>query len=193
MDTTIRPTLSIVIPFHEVKGGADFLWKTVHILSEQSFQDYELVLSKGGTISKSLNQGIKRSRGKLIKFLCLDDHLAHRDALKDIVESFKGDWLVTASDNCTLPHYTSDIHLGNNKLGSPSALTILNDNPLLFDENLTWLVDCDYYKRMYDLYGEPVFSYEVGVNIGIHENQLTNTLPDTIKNSEEEYMKKKYA
>jgi glycosyltransferase involved in cell wall biosynthesis len=184
--------LSIVIPIHDMAGGADFLWRSVNALTEQSFQDFELIITKEGRMAENTNVGIKRATGDLIKILYLDDYLAHKDALKDIVEAFDGHWLITGTDDNPNPYWTDDIETGNNKLGSPSALTILNDNPLLFDESLSWMLDCDYYRRMYSQYGEPVVLSSVGVNMGVHEGQMTNILTDEEKEGELTYLIEKY-
>ncbi len=195
MDTSIknRPKLSIVIPISNMKGGAEFLWKSINALMEQTFQDFEIVITKEGTMPQNTNAGIKRARGELIKILYLDDHLAHKDALKDIVDAFNGHWLINGVDNNPKPYWTPDIETGNNKLGSPSALTILNKNPMLFDENMTWLLDCDFYRRMLDKYGPPVILSGVHVNIGVGDHQMTHIMGDEVKKKEEEYMKEKYA
>ena len=193
MDKNIRPKLSVVIPIHNMQNGANFLWESINALMEQSFQDFEIVIVKEGKMAENTNAGIKRARGELIKILYLDDRLAHKDALKDIVEAFKGHWLITGTDDNPYPYWTPDIQTGNNKLGSPSALTILNDNPMLFDENMSWLLDCDYYKRMYDKYGEPVIINEDNVIIGKGSHQMTHILTGEDKRSEEEYINKKYA
>lgn len=193
MDKNIRPKLSIVIPIHDMKNGANFLWASINSLMEQSFQDFEIVIVKEGTMAQNTNAGIKRARGELIKILYLDDRLAHKDALKDIVEAFKGHWLITGTNDNPYPYWTADIHTGNNKLGSPSSLTILNDNPMLFDENMTWLLDCDYYKRMHEKYGEPVIIDEANVIIEKGDHQMTNIMGNERKLLEEDYMNKKYA
>lgn len=184
--------LSVVIPIHNMKGGADFLWKTINSLMEQTFQDFEIVIVKEGKMAENTNAGIKRARGELIKILYLDDHLAHKDALKDIVEAFKGQWLINGTHNNPSPYWTHDIETGNNKLGSPSALTIRNDNPLLFDEKMTWLLDVDYYRRMYDKYGPPEILEGVHVNLGIGDHQMTNLIGDEVKLKEHKYMNKKW-
>lgn len=192
MEKNIRPKISCVIPIHNMKGGADFLWKTINSLMEQTFQDFEIVIVKEGKMAENTNAGIKRARGELIKILYLDDHLAHKDALKDIVEAFKGQWLINGTHNNPNPYWTHDIETGNNKLGSPSALTIRNDNPLLFDEKMTWLLDCDYYRRMYDKYGPPEILEGVHVNLGIGDHQMTNLIGDEVKQKEHKYMNKKW-
>lgn len=182
-----------------MQGGADFLWRSVNALTEQSFQDFEIVITKQGTMAENTNVGIKCARGELIKILYLDDCLAHKDALKDIVDAFElrpdAEWLITGTDNNVNPYWTDDIETGNNKLGSPSALTIRNhglDTPL-FDEKMTWLLDCDYYRRMYDRYGMPIILSGVGVNIGIGDHQVSNLLTDEQKGSEADYMRLKYS
>lgn len=191
MDKNIRPKLSVVIPIHNMKGGAEFLWKTINILMEQTFQDFEIVITKQGTMPENTNAGIKRARGELIKILYLDDVLAHKDALKDIVDNFSGNWLITGADNNPYPYYTDDIEKGNNKLGSPSALTIKNEEPMLFDEKMTWLLDCDYYKRMYEKFGEPVILDGEHVKIGVGDHQVTHLLSDEAKTAEAVYLNKK--
>lgn len=192
MEKSIRPKLSIVIPIHDMDGGAKFLWRSINMLAEQTFQDFEIIITKQGKMAENTNAGIKKARGELLKILYLDDTLAHHNALKEIVEAFKGQWLITGCDTNEYPYYTDDIETGNNKLGSPSCLTIKNDNPLLFDENMSWLLDCDYYKRMYELYGEPVILDGVHVNMGVGVHQMTHILTPEDKMREGDYMNKKY-
>lgn len=189
----MRPKISIVLPIYGgMKNGEFFFWRAVNSIMDQTFKDYELVITREGTMPENTNAGIRRSRGELIKILYQDDYLAHPDALKDIVESFKGHWLITAADNNPNPHYTQDIVSGNNRLGSPSALTILNQDPLFFDEDMTWMLDCDYYKRMYDKFGEPIILNKVGVNIGVGDHQMTHILTDGEKELELRLIKHKH-
>lgn len=168
--------VSIVIPFHWMENWQFFMNRCLASIEKQSFKDYEVVLVKYSTMPVTTNRVIESAKGELIKVLYMDDYFAHEDALKDIVDNFKGHWLITATDNNPNPHYTQDIHTGNNRLGSPSALTIKNESPLMFDEDMTWMLDCDYYKRMYEKYGEPVILNKVNVNIGVGPHQMTNLL-----------------
>lgn len=153
-------------------------------------------------MARNTNEAIKRSKGELIKILYMDDFLAHDRSLLKIVNNFDGKWLVTActhiksGENFThsihFPKYSDDIHTGNNTIGSPSVLTIKNINPLLFDENMTWLLDCDYYKRMYDKFGEPNIINDINVVIGLHDAQATHTMGEERKLQEFDYITKKY-
>jgi glycosyltransferase involved in cell wall biosynthesis len=187
--------LSIVLPIHDgMKGGADFLWKNVLALSKQTFQDFEIVITNDGKIAENTNSGIKKAKGEIIKILYLDDTLSHDNVLKEIVDEFEGgaDWLITGSDNNLDPYWTEDIATGNNKLGSPSALAFRNEDPLLFDENLSWLLDCDLYHRLYERYGEPMILPGNYITIGIGDHQLTRTLTEEDKLKEYNYMRNKY-
>jgi len=152
-------------------------------------------------MAQNTNEAIKKAKGDLIKILYMDDFLAHENALREIADNFKGHWLVTgcAHDNGSgtrtnphFPKYTDKIGLGKNTIGSPSVLTIKNENPLLFDEKMTWLLDCDYYKRLYEKYGKPVILDTINVVIGLGKHQTTNYLSDAQKQNEQEYMTQKY-
>jgi hypothetical protein len=180
-----------------MKGGAEFLWKSVNRIMEQTFKDYEIVIVKEGKMAENTNAGIKRARGELIKILYLDDCLAHPNALQEIVDAFDKNpdksWLITGVNNNLTPYWTADIETGNNKLGSPSALTIRNNDPLLFDETMSWLLDCDYYKRMYARHGAPMILRGVHVEICEGDHQMTRILTQEQKRIEHDYLSKKYS
>ncbi len=139
------------------------------------------------TSSANLNNAIQRARGKIIKIIFLDDYLYHKDSLKDIVDNFdinKDYWLVTASEHTRdginyympyYPKYNDKIHLGDNTISSPSVLTIKNDTPLLFDRRMIWLMDVDYYRRLYDKFGPPVILNKINVVNRTGEHQVSNT------------------
>ena len=136
-------------------------------------------------ISANTNVSIKNASGKLIKILYMDDFLADENSLQDIINNFKGNWLASGCghnsgngkiENIHFPKYSKNISLGKNTIGSPSVLTIKNENILLFDENLTWTLDCDYYKRLYDKYGKPTILNKVNVIIGTGKHQTTHHL-----------------
>jgi len=184
--------ISLVIPYHDIPETAFFLKRCIDSIMMQTYKDYEIVLVKNGLMAENTNSGIKRAKGGIIKILAMDDYFAHENALQRIIDAFKGTWLVTACDNNPHPYWTDDIETGNNKLGGLSALTFINNDPLLFDENMSWLLDCDYYKRLYKRYGLPVIIDDVNICVGIHPSQMTNTLTREDKLLEANYMDKKY-
>ena len=158
-----------------------------------------------GNSSANINNAIKKATGKLIKILFQDDFLYSNNSLEDIANNFnleKDKWLITACEHSKdginlfrpfYPKYNNNIHLGNNTISSPSVLTIKNDEPLLFDENLIWLMDCDYYKRCYDKFGAPKIFNSINIvnRAGIH--QISNTKANNaLRNREYLYILKKY-
>ena len=221
-----KPYLSVCIPTHDMEGKQYFLKRCLDSLWDQTFQDFEIIITDNSEdyeiekicdwyrtgiryirnpkkgMAPNTNEGIKNAKGHLIKILYMDDYLAHKKALEEIVANFKGHWLVTACRHTTdgetffnthLASYNDSIHTGQNTIGSPSVLTVLNKNPLLFDEEMTWLLDCDLYKRYHDKYGDPVVLDDANVIIGVGEHQMTFTMGDDRKAKEYEYITKKYA
>ncbi|MEK7564213.1 MAG: glycosyltransferase family 2 protein [Patescibacteria group bacterium] len=151
-------------------------------------------------MAQNTNSAIKNTKGEIIKILYMDDYLANENSLKQIAETFNGYWLVTGCEHDDgnkrydphYPKYNNKIYRGKNTIGSPSVLAIKNEDLILFDENMTWLLDCDYYKRMYDKYGEPQILNEINVIIGTSKYQVTNILSKYAKKKEHYYMAKKY-
>jgi glycosyltransferase involved in cell wall biosynthesis len=223
---TTKPKMSVAIPTHSMKDSPFFFRRCLDSLWNQSFQDFEIVITDNSDddtiktiyewyrtgiryyrnpikgMAQNTNEAIRQSRGELIKILYMDDYMAHDDALGKIVKHFAGQWLVSGCTHIKMgerythqihtPSYSQDIQTGNNTIGSPSVLTIKNENPLLFDEEMTWMLDVDYYKRMYDLYGEPAILKDINVVIGLHSGQATHTMGDERKLLEYNYMLQKY-
>lgn len=229
MNTKTRPKMTIAVPVHGMENGPLFLRRLFDSLWNQSFQDFEIVVTDNSDddelekvcdwyrtgiryfknprkgMAQNTNEAIKRSTGEVIKILYMDDFMAHNRALEKVWDAFDGQWLVTGCTHTArkdravqywfdnhVPHYNDNIHLGENTIGSPSVLTILNEDPLLFDENMTWLLDCDLYKRCYEKYGEPKILKDINVVIGVGDHQMTHILSENQKLSEHEYITNKY-
>ncbi len=155
-------------------------------------------------MSANVNNSIKKATGKLVKILFLDDFLYSPDSLQEIVDAFdltKDHWLVTACEHSKdgktffrpyYPRYNDQIHLGKNTISSPSVLTIKNENPLFFDEKLTWMMDCDYYKRLYNTYGKPKILNKINAVNRVGEHQTTNEMTEKIRKDEYDYVVEKY-
>jgi glycosyltransferase involved in cell wall biosynthesis len=214
--------ISICVPVYDAYGkGQELLKRNLDSIRAQTFKGYEVVITdncedgyfteflkeyadlpiayyrnptgiKKG-ISQATNAAIRKAQGELIKILYMDDSFAHENALQEIVDGFEGQWLFCGSGPNTHPYYSGDIHQGNNKLGSPSAMTIKNDYPMYFDEELRWLLDCDYYKRMYIMFGEPKIINGKLVDIGNGDHQETNLIKEGQKQAEVIFMTNKYA
>lgn len=145
------------------------------------------------------NTGIHNAKGELIKILYQDDYLAHEDSLQVIADNFLDNdkWLVTGCTHTDgrphLPRYNDQIHRGINTIGSPSVMTIRNTDPMFFDTNLGWVLDCDYYKRMYMRFGLPKIVNDINVGIGIGDHQTTNKLSEEFKKKEIQFLIEKYS
>lgn len=201
---TSSPRFSVVVPFHWMGGWEKHLLRCLKSIEMQSVTDYEIILMKVSTFPITSNRLLSSARGELIKFLCVDDYLAHGESLREISDQFTNEvsWLVTGClhqkeeetpQNYHSPRYTEDIHAGNNRIGAPSVLTLRREGALLFDENLSWLVDCDLYKRLHTLHGLPQIIDTPNVVIGIHDEQNSNLLPDKLKKDEHYYVMDKYS
>lgn len=184
--------ISIVIPIHDTPKGADFLWRCINSIMRQTYTNYEIIITKEGKTSENTNAGIMKATGDIIKFLHMDDFFTNKYTLQDLVNGWDKNtqWVVMGTDNNLNPHWTDDIMIGNNKIGAPSAIAIINKNPPLYNEKLVWLLDCDYYHRLYARYGNPKIMSGRYVDIGIHEDQMTHQIPNDIKIKEIDNAKK---
>ena len=156
--------------------------------------------------SSNINNAIKNANSDIIKILFQDDFLYDSQSLETELVHFLGNhnhWLITAcchtKDGVNLinpfyPKYNDEIHYGNNTVSSPSVLMMSKESFLEFDENLFWLMDVEYYKRMFDSWGLPsICNYTTVVNRE-HENQVSNIyVNDEVRRKELQYVTEKYS
>ena len=184
-----------------MENGAFFMWRCVNSILSQTFTDYEIIFTKKGKMAENTNAAIRAARGELIKVLYLDDYFAHPEALQRIVDAFteNDDWLVTGCEhddgdgNRFSPHVPElqGIFSDQNSIGSPSVLTIRRGLDIWFDENMSWLLDVDFYKRVYATHRDPVILDDINIVIGVGKHQTTHILTDKEKFNEEVYLKNK--
>ena len=194
--------ISICIPIHWMENWPVLLTRCLASIEMQSFADYEIILVKHSTMPITSNRTIESAKGELVKILYMDDYLTHRDSLKEIADNFKPEdhWLVTGClhdngidvGNYHEATWTENISTGNNGIGSPSVVTLRKEGRLLFDTTLSFLLDCDLYKRMHTKYGLPKILNTPNVTIGIHAGQTTNTMSEEDKLKEFDYLSKKF-
>lgn len=156
-------------------------------------------------MSSNVNNAIAHATGTLIKILFLDDFLYGNDSLEKIVHAFditKDTWLAAGCihthdgqifDRPHTPRWNSLIYLGKNTIGSPSVITIKNGIAPTFEENLMWLMDCDYYEQCFKKYGPPKCIPDKTVAIRIGDHQTTNNeATQKMRQNEYRYILKKY-
>lgn len=195
------PKISVCVPAHHGMESYDFFMsRLIASLDKQTFRDFELIVTHDGKMAANSNSAIKKAKGEIIKILYMDDYLYSDAALHDIADNFTGGWMATGCihDNGALsnPHYPTwndEIRYGKNTIGSPSVIAFENNDPLLFDERLSWLLDCDLYQRLHERYGAPKLLPYMDIGIGVHEGQTTNLMSEEEKLNEFVYLQTKYA
>lgn len=192
----MKPKISIVIPFHWMKNWQSFMMRCLESIEKQTFKDYEVILIKHSTMPVTSNRVIESAKGEIVKVLYMDDWLESENYLERVYQEFlkpETKWLITSATTNQNPYWTDDIETGNNKLGSPSALAFSTYFTLeFFDESLSWLLDCDLYKRLESRFGKPTILTDIIVGIGEHPGQMTHILTGIQKSAEAEYLKYKY-
>jgi glycosyltransferase involved in cell wall biosynthesis len=157
-----------------------------------------------GSSSANFNNSIINSTGDYIKILCQDDCLYDSKSIeltvKKLDESNKK-WLVSpyyhTSDminikNLHHPKVFSDYSPIFNLIGTHSCLTIRKDVNLLFDNNLIWFMDCEYYSRLYKKYSYPDYLSVPTMIQSVWDGQVTNKLVDgNLITKETNYIKNK--
>ena len=197
-----HPKVSISIPYYDTPKTAYFLSRLLFSISQQTFKNYEIVLTNEPGMAHNHNAAILKSKGEIIKLMQMDDYFAHSESHQDIVENFKSEWMIVGCAhtkegydgvfNEHYPEWTDDIITGNNKLGSLSTLVIKNETKMLFDESMSWVVDCDLYRRYYDKYGLPQLLKSATVIVDIGEHSLSSTLSEEFKLEETKRLLNKY-
>jgi len=138
------------------------------------------------TAAANFNNAISHASGEIIKPMCQDDKFMEPDTLQKIADAFEqnASWIACTSHNEGEGYPTSEhvpyVHTtlarlreGENTYGSPSAMA-WRRNELRFDENLHWLLDCEFYARMVERYGTPRF-VDTKVFIRQWDGQLSRT------------------
>jgi hypothetical protein len=137
--------------------------------------------------STNLNQAIVDCSGPLVKILFQDDFFISNSALADINYAFEiGNtiWVVSASRNfdSNTGHYVRDIvpkfkrkiSNGVNSIGSPSVVAFRKDHFLPFNEDLIWMLDCEWYLSMQHMYGDPKVISDFHIANRLHRFQATH-------------------
>lgn len=224
--------ISICIPTWEQHGyGRKFLRKLFNSIEEQTYKDYEVVVSdhsidegisdlvdeyknifnivyyrnnkKRGNGPANTNKTIELAKGEIVKIMFQDDFFFDKESLKKIKNKFSNSgckWLVNGCNHTNdgktfnrpmAPSWNDKILEGVNTISSPSVLSFLNENPILFDENLVMLMDCEYYYSLYKKYGLPEILEDVLITNRIHRHQISSMYNKSL-NDEILYAKNKH-
>lgn len=157
---------------------------------------------KIGNSSSNINNAIKNSKGNIIKPMFQDDFFCNKNCLANIaIVGESRNWGAIGFNHVDgdsfnfyrsiMPRYNNRIITGVNTIGAPSVIFFKNDNNY-FDENLIWLMDCEFYERLYRKYSYPVTIQDIGVTSRLWGNSVSNTVSEEIKNKEQKYIKSIY-
>ena len=138
--------------------------------------------------TENINNTLINATGDILKPLFLDDFFYTTNCVEHMVESLnknpeKG-WVVTgfghlfveqnSIGNFRVPRYHDMIHRGENTLSCPSTVALRNTGkPILFDENIIWLCDCEWYKRLENKFGTPLIIEHPSVIMRVHSDSVS--------------------
>lgn len=161
---------------------------------------------------KNWNAAIALAKGDYVKIMHGDDSFTDRDCLQTFVdlldENPEADLAFSGSrqmrdgaiekDRCTpegdIERFAKDYRLlyTGNTIGAPSAVIVrrsaISAHQITYDENLTWLVDSDYYMQI--LKRNPHFAFSIRPLVTIHlsKGQLTESVGTDPKILRREYL-----
>ena len=156
-----------------------------------------------GSSSHNLNMAIRLAKGDIIKPIFQDDYLFHEDALQiihDILSVGNYHWVVVGNNstrnnkdyfNDYIPTWNDNIVYGHNTLSSPSCMAYKRCAEK-WDERLVWLMDCEFYNRLYQKYGMPYLEKRILVTNFGHHGQYTHHISSQRKQWEVNLMKQEH-
>ena len=199
-----NPKVSIVVPYHDIPETAFFISRLMKSIEKQTFKDYEILLLKKGRMGETYNEAIRQSKGEIIKLMGMDDYFYHENALGELAMFFESYpeiwWMISPClhtdginvGNLHIPAWNAKLYEGNNTVGGFACVTIRNKDIPLINEDLDWVVDVDWYWRIYLAHGIPRVTENPNVVIGVGLHQTSNTLSQNQKDKEHEYVRKTY-
>jgi glycosyltransferase involved in cell wall biosynthesis len=160
-------------------------------------------LSNYGNGVANLNQSLQRAEGEIVKIMFQDDFMFDRRCLEKFDKVFQNEetkWAVCGCNHTRdgvnferfmVPSWNDRLLEGVNTISSPSVLAFRNENVELFDENLTMLMDVEYYYRLGERYGLPTILEDCLVTNRCHDNQISSRYSGNL-GDEVRYCKEKY-
>lgn len=152
----------------------------------------------------NLNETLIDASGEIIKIMFQDDFMFDRRCLEKFDNAFQDKntkWAVCGCNHTRdgvnferfmVPCWNDKLLEGVNTISSPSVLAFRNKNVELFDENLTMLMDVEYYYRLGKRYGLPTVIEDCLVTNRCHDNQISSRYSGNLE-EEIKYCKEKYA
>lgn len=145
-----------------------------------------------GNSSINMNEGIKKATGDFIKIMHMDDKFCDNSAIEimvaTILENKNAKWGAfgfnhyyenenTIRREVVPTFYRNQIMDSSSLIGCPSVSFFINDKTNFFDENMIIINDFDMHYSLNKKYGNPLIISKIFITIRIHNEQVTNLLP----------------
>lgn len=150
--------------------------------------------------SNNTNNAITQATSDKIKIMYSDDVFLLPSALAEFEAALnRKHWAVCVSramdkqgrlQGLRTPRWNDKLLKGYNTIGMPSVMATRR-NAFTFDHNLTTLLDCEYYWRLHELYGEPEYIASVLVAQRFWDVSMSHIVGDN-KVKDYEYLTAKH-
>lgn len=157
-----------------------------------------------GKAACNINKAMQYASGEIIKILYQDDFFVDTLALEKISKEFDNGakWVVNGFThsynkqeffNTRVPFYGDHVLLGENTIGNPSNVAVLNSQKIYMDESILYVVDCEYYYRLKQKLGMPIIIQDILVCARHHRVSAVDK-PEfyNLKDSEVKYCLEKH-
>jgi len=140
--------------------------------------------SKPLGISANTNMGLSKVSDRYVHVLHQDDWLFKADVYAHLSaaaqESTREFFLLSGLrlGRIYRPHFDLTALVGNNQIGGPSGVFFPYSADLLFDQNLTMLLDVDFVFLLIKKLGRPTILDKVCIEYGVSDDQAQNLVTD---------------
>jgi hypothetical protein len=151
------------------------------------FFPVKFIKNKSTSTSSNLNLLVPYSSGSIVKILFQDDFLISNTALEITNHIFLETntiWAACMSRNYNNqngeytrnvnPKFRNKLAKGINSIGSPSVVSFKKNYYLPFNENLVWMLDCEWYLQMQHRFGNPYIIKNFQIANRLHQYQATH-------------------
>lgn len=162
-----------------------------------------------GNSSANINNCLIYVTGDIIKPMFQDDAFVNKDALALIVNSYNagnkwgGQAFIHINDQNQMytgamfkpqvPKFDPEqIKNGENIFGCPSVLYFSSEFKELFDKKLIWLMDCEFYYRLWLHFGDPCLLDTYCIAVRIWNQSVTKEISEETKQLEVKYVEEKF-
>lgn len=160
-----------------------------------------------GSAESNLNNAIKHAHGTYIKPMFQDDFFYVTNALellKEGIEYNDNKWAICGCihihenslnyENPLFPDFRFDrLVRGENTVGSPIVMMYDSSIKETFNENLPWLMDTEFYCRLYKKFTPPTILHNLLVVSRLRHDSISDSvINDKMKNHDINYCLKKY-